>query len=82
MFTKFSHFRDDYAVLCSVDEPVGTHCVIIYNLTDLTMIQSFPGHTSGIFQVISSGDILLTRDKNGVIFMWDINLATDENYQV
>ena len=47
----------------------------------MTVLQSFTGHLSGIFQVISCGDILITRDKDGVIFLWDANLAIKDDYK-
>jgi len=77
-------FKDDFAALCSCDDAGGTierHQIFIYNLTNLTVLQSFTGHLSGIFQVISCGDILITRDKDGVIFLWDSNLAIKDDYK-
>ena len=79
-----SNFRDDFAALCSCDDAGGTierHQIFIYNLTNLTVLHSFTGHLSGIFQVISSGDILITRDKDGVIFLWDADLAIKDDYK-
>ena len=74
-------YRDEFAALCSVEEGNTGFLVNIFHLCSLTLLQSFSGHQCGIFQVISSGDILVTRDKHGSLIVWDAALACDENYE-
>jgi len=72
-------FKEDFAALCTDFEPFGAQQVVIYNLNDLTLIRSFSGHNCGVLQVVSFGNIFVTRDKEGIIIIWDANNACDEN---
>ena len=67
--------------MCSIEEGNRMFLVNIFNLNTLSLIQSFSGHQCGIFQVISAGDILVTRDKGGSLILWDARLASDETYK-
>ena len=67
--------------MCSVEEGNRMFLVNIFNLNTMSLLQSFSGHQCGIFQVISSGDILVTRDKGGTLIVWDAKLASDETYK-
>ena len=78
----FSNLREDFAALCTDFEPFGAQQVVIYNLNDLTLIRSFSGHNCGVLQVVSFGNIFVTRDKEGIIIIWDANNACDENKEV
>ena len=67
--------------MCSVEEGNRMFLVNIFNLNTLSLIQSFSGHQCGIFQVISAGDLLVTRDKGGSLIVWDAKLSSDEKYR-
>ena len=67
--------------MCSVEEGNRMFLVNIFNLNTLNLLQSFSGHQCGIFQVISAGDLLVTRDKGGSLIVWDAKLASDEKYR-
>ena len=67
--------------MCSVEEGNTMFLVNIFNLNTLSLLQSFSGHQCGIFQVISGGDLLVTRDKGGSLIVWDAKLASDEMYR-
>ena len=54
--------------------------LLIWDLTTLTMIHAFKCHMTGIFQIQTSGDRLVTRDKDGNIVFWDTELAADSDY--
>ena len=36
-------------------------------------------HNWGVFQVVSNDQVLVTRDKEGVMMMWDTDLITDHH---
>ena len=76
----FLFFRDDYVALGSDDGPDGHYVLLIWDLTTLTMIHAFRAHMTGIFQIETRGDRLITRDKDGNIIFWDTELASDLNY--
>ena len=67
--------------MCSVEEGNTMFLVNIFNLNTLNLLQSFSGHQCGIFQVVSCGDLLVTRDKGGSLILWDAKLASDEMYR-
>jgi len=79
-FTSSGIFNEDFVALGSDDGPDGHHVLLIWDLRTLTMIHAFQAHMTGIFQIQTHGDRLLTRDKDGVIVIWDTKLAADVNY--
>lgn len=79
-FTSSGIFKDDFVALGSDDGPDGHYMLLIWDLTTLTMIHAFKCHMTGIFQIQTSGDRLITRDKDGNIVFWDTELAADANY--
>jgi len=79
-FTSAAIFKDDYVALGSDDGPDGHYVLLIWDLTTLTMIHAFRAHMTGIFQIETQGDRLITRDKDGNIIFWDTELASDLNY--
>eukprot|EP00092_Neocalanus_flemingeri_P012524 GFUD01013499.1.p1 GENE.GFUD01013499.1~~GFUD01013499.1.p1 ORF type:complete len:520 (+),score=121.66 GFUD01013499.1:82-1641(+) len=79
-FTSAGIFKDDYVALGSDDGPDGHFMLLIWDLTTLTMIHAFKYHMTGIFQIETCGDRLITRDKGGDIVIWDTELAADINY--
>jgi len=79
-FTSSGIFKDDYVALGSDDGPDGHYMLLIWDLTTLTMIHAFRSHMTGIFQIETSGDRLVTRDKDGNIVFWDTELAADTEY--
>ena len=82
-FSSVGIFRENFAALCSADEHTGEHNLVIWNLQTKTVIQAVTTtHKVGIFQVLSCGDILVSRDKNGLICVWDSRLAASESNQV
>ena len=71
-------FRDKFAALCTADEVSGVHSLLIWNLVTKTVIQDIvTSHQVGIFQVMTSGENLVTRDKNGLLCVWDISSGQD-----
>ena len=73
-FSSVGIFRENSAALCSADEHTGEHNLVIWSLETNTVSQVITTtHKVGIFQVLSSGDFLLSRDKNGLICVWDTN---------
>ena len=67
-------FRDKFAALCTADEVSGVHSLLIWNLVTKMVIRDIvTDHKVGIFQVMTSGDNLVTRDKNGLLCVWDID---------
>jgi hypothetical protein len=58
----------------------GNHTLSIWDLTTLTMIHAFRAHMTGIFQIQTSGERLISRDKDGNIIFWDTRLAADTKY--
>ena len=65
-------FRDKFAALCTADEVSGVHSLLIWNLVTKMVIRDIvTDHKVGIFQVMTSGEFLLTRDKNGLLCVWD-----------
>ena len=67
-------FRDKFAALCTADEVSGVHSLLIWNLVTKTVIQDIvTSHQVGIFQVMTSGENLVTRDKNGLLCVWDLS---------
>ena len=82
-FSSVGILREDWAALCSADEHTGEHNLLIWSLESKTVLQAITTtHKVGIFQVLSCGDILLTRDKNGLICVWDSRLAVSDSNQV
>jgi len=79
-FTSAGIFRDDYVALGSDDGPDGQYLLLIWDLTTLTMIHAFQAHMTGIFQIQTRGERLVTRDKNGNIVIWDSKLASSLTY--
>ena len=82
-FSSVGIFREDSAALCSADEHTGEHNLVIWSLETNTVTQVITtSHKVGIFQVLSSGDFLVSRDKNGLICVWDSRLAASHTSQV
>ena len=65
----------------SDDDPDGHYVLLIWDLTNLTMIHAFKCHRTGIFQIQSFGDVIVTRDKDGTIVLWNAELASDDTYE-
>jgi len=80
-FTSSGLFKEDYVALGSDDGPDGHYLLLIWDLTTLTMIHAFQCHLTGIFQVQTSGERLVTRDKEGNIVFWNTELAADADYE-
>ena len=68
-FTAASIFNDDYLALASDDD--GPFSILIYQLDNLNLINILPGHLAPIFQILGVGERIVSRDKNGVIMLWD-----------
>ena len=69
--------------MCSADEVSGIHTLLIWDLETKAVLQDISTiHKVGVFQVLSRGDILLTRDKNGLLCVWDSDLAASHQYKV
>ena len=69
--------------MCSADEVSGIHTLLIWDLETKAVLQDISTiHKVGVFQVLSRGDILLTRDKNGLLCVWDSDLAASQQYKV
>merc|ERR1719154_207301 len=82
-FTTCCLFKDDFCALGSagVQETrvVWDFSVIIVDLSQLTVIQVVKGHKSPIFHIQSSGSWLITKDKAGLVYLWDQNSLSDKN---
>ena len=82
-FSSVGILRENCAALCSADEHTGEHNLVIWSLETNTVLQAITSpHKVGIFQVLSCGDILVSRDKNGLICVWDSRLTASDGSQV
>ena len=74
------YFRDHYVAVGCDDGLDGHHALLIWDLSTLTIINTFRSHMCAIMQINYSGDRLVSRDKDGNIMIWDANLAADKDY--
>ena len=75
-----SNFRDDFVALGADDDIDGSYTLLVWDLRNLTVIHAFKAHLTGIFQIQTSGDHIITRDKDGHLVIWDANLAANKDY--
>ena len=74
------YFRDHYVAVGCDDGLDGHHALLIWDLSTLTIINTFRSHMCAIMQIQYRGDRLVSWDKDGNIMIWDANLAADKDY--
>jgi len=79
-FTSSCIFKDDFVALGADDDIDGSYTLLVWDLRSLTVIHAFKAHLTGIFQIQTSGDHIITRDKDGHLVIWDANLAANKDY--
>jgi len=77
-FTAAALLKDDFLALAIEYDPTGRAAIEIWELTSLSPIKRLPGHTHSIHQLKIAGDILLSRDKEGNVSIWDARADADE----
>jgi len=80
-FTAAALLKDDFLALAIEYDPTGRATIEIWGLTSLSPIKRLPGHTHSIHQLTIAGDILLSRDKEGNVSIWDARADVDEEVE-
>jgi len=80
-FTAAALLKDDFLALAIEYDPTGRAAIEIWELTSLSPLKRLPGHTHSIHQLTVAGDILLSRDKEGNVSIWDARADVDEEVE-
>jgi len=78
-FTSLAIFKDHYVAVGSDDGLDGHHALLIWDLSTLTIINTFRSHMCAIMQIQYNGDRLVSQDKDGNIMIWDASLAAHKD---
>merc|ERR1719495_1412858 len=78
-FTAAALLQEDFLVLALEYDGTGRASIEVWELTSLAPLLRLPGHTHSIHQLAVAGDLLMSRDKERNVSIWDAReLKTEE----